>query len=215
VHLWRVCDHAHRAQLHYRGRTEPEPEPEPDQHRADAARVRLACSMDDTTVEVHPRGADDHAMLAALAARLLGRPAVVEHRCPTCGSADHGRPLVEGAFVSLSRAGELVAVAVSLDGPVGIDIETVAGVAASGFDDVAFSADEAGDIRASDSPDLLRTRLWTAKEAILKARGTGLRADPRLVDTHDADLDWFEPEPGYVVTVARLREETPSRSSAR
>jgi 4'-phosphopantetheinyl transferase len=173
--------------------------------------------MDDTTVELHPRGADDHALLAALAGRLLGRPAVVEHLCPNCGATDHGRPLVEGAFVSLSRAGGLVALAVSLDGAVGIDIETVAGVAASGFDDVAFSAPERDEIARAGDPDLHRARLWTAKEAVLKARGTGLRTDPRLVDVRDAgvELETSAPEPGYVVTVARLREATPSRSTAR
>ena len=173
--------------------------------------------MDDATVEVHPRGSDDHALLAALASRLLGRPAVVRHHCANCGATDHGRPLVDGAFVSLARADGLVAIAASLGSPLGVDIETVRRVSASAFDDVAFGPLEAAEIRASSTPDLLRTRLWTAKEAIVKARGTGLRTDPRLVDTRDpgVEVEWFEPEPGYVVSVARLRATTASRSSAR
>lgn len=173
--------------------------------------------MDDATVEVHPRGADDHALLAALASRLLGRPAVVRHECPNCGGTDHGRPLVDGVFVSLARADELLVVAASLGSPVGVDIESVRRVSASAFDDVAFGPGELAELRASASPDLLRTRLWTAKEALLKARGTGLRTDPRLVDTRDpaVELEWFEPRAGYVVSVARLRAATESRSSSR
>ena len=173
--------------------------------------------MQDTTVEVHPRGDDDQALLAALAGRLLGNPVTVTHHCPNCGGTDHGRPLVDGAFVSLSRAGGLVAIAVSLDGPVGVDIESVARVSASGFDDVAFSGTERTRIAAADDPDLQRARLWTSKEAILKARGTGLRVDPRTVDPRDpgVELESSAPHDGYVVTVARLREATPSRSSAR
>ena len=173
--------------------------------------------MDDTTVELHPRGDDDHALLAALAARLLGRPAAVGHRCPNCGGTDHGQPQVDGAFVSLSRAGDRVALAVSLEGPVGIDIETVSRVAASGFDDVAFTERERAEIAGAADADEHRARLWTSKEAVLKARGTGLRTDPRLVDLRDAgvELETSAPEPGYVVTVVRLRAATPSRSSAR
>jgi len=173
--------------------------------------------MDDTTVEVHVRGDDDYALLAALAGRLLGRPARIEHHCQNCGATDHGQPRVDGAFVSLSRAGGLVAVAVSLAGAVGVDIETVARVSASGFDDVAFTDRELAAIRAAENPDELRARFWTTKEAVLKARGTGLRTDPRLVDASEPmeGTETSAPEPGYVLTVARLREAAPSRSSVR
>jgi len=173
--------------------------------------------MDDTTVEVHPHGDDDHALLAALASRLLGRPAAVTQLCSNCGGSDHGQPLVAGAFVSLSRAGDLVAIAASLAGAVGVDIETVERVAASGFDDVAFCAAERDAIAHAHNPDLLRARYWTTKEAVLKARGTGLRSDPRLVDASEP-MDGVEtsaPQPGYVLTVARLRAETTSRSTVR
>ena len=175
--------------------------------------------MDDTTVEVHPRGtpADDHALLAALASRLLGRPAALRHFCEHCGGTDHGQPRVDGAYVSLSRAGGLVAIAASLGGPVGIDIETLDRVATAGFDDVAFGDSEQAAIREAENPDDLRARFWTTKEAVLKARGTGLRSDPRLIDASEPmeGVVSSAPQPGHVVTVARLREETPSRSSAR
>ena len=175
--------------------------------------------MDDTTVEVHPRGtpADDHALLAALASRLLGRPVPVSHYCAHCGGTDHGQPRVDGAFVSLSRAGGLIAIAASLDGPVGVDIESVERVAAAGFDDVAFGAPERDAIARADDPDALRARFWTTKEAVLKARGTGLRGDPRLIDASEpmAGVESSAPRPGYTLTVARLRAGMPSKSSAR
>ncbi|GAB3607482.1 hypothetical protein GCM10027413_28910 [Conyzicola nivalis] len=162
--------------------------------------------MHDVTVEVHPRGDDDHALLAALASRLLGHPVTVDHHCAHCGGTDHGQPRVEGAFVSLARAGALVAVAATTRGPVGVDIETVDGVAASGFDDVAFGDAERDRIAHADEPDLLRATLWTAKEALLKAAGTGLRIDPRRVDVAEAsaEIETFAPRAGYVVTVAVL-----------
>jgi 4'-phosphopantetheinyl transferase len=160
--------------------------------------------MDDVIVEVHPRGDDDRALLAAVAARLVDGP--VRYQCPYCGGTDHGQPRVRGAFVSLARAGDLVAVAATRTGPVGIDIETVDAVAASGFDDVAFTETERRRIALCDEPDLLRATLWTAKEALLKASGTGLRTDPREVDVAEASarIETTQPSPGYVLTVAVL-----------
>ncbi|WP_411699137.1 4'-phosphopantetheinyl transferase family protein [Conyzicola sp.] len=162
--------------------------------------------MDDVIVEVHPRGDDDRALLAAVAARLVDGP--VRYHCPHCGGTDHGQPRVVGAFVSLARAGELVAVAATVRGAIGIDIETVERVAASGFDDVAFTDTERDRIARADDADLLRATLWTAKEALLKATGTGLRTDPRQVEVADAnaDIETFSPRAGYVVTVAVLSE---------
>jgi hypothetical protein len=168
------------------------------------AAVRLAWRMDDVIVEVHPRGDDDRALLAAMTAR-LGYGAV-EYRCAHCGGSDHGQPRVPGGFVSLARAGDLVAFAATVTGPVGIDIETVDRVAASGFDDVAFTETERRRIARADQPDLLRATLWTAKEALLKASGTGLRTAPREVEVAEASarIETTQPRPGYVLTVAVL-----------
>jgi hypothetical protein len=71
----------------------------------------------------------------------------VTRLCPRCGSSAHGRPLVvteEGRspYVSLSYATDLVAVAWSHRGPVGIDIED-AGLPVDGADRQSFSGDEA------------------------------------------------------------------------
>lgn len=125
--------------------------------------------------------ASAHALLRLVLSDLTARAPHehrIDHLCATCGGDDHGRPVLHGAalHVSLSRTRTAVAVAVSADAPVGIDVEQVAAAGFDGFDDVALAAGErAGDAQA-------RARAWSRKEAVLKARGTGLSVDPRTVD---------------------------------
>ncbi|TFB85318.1 4'-phosphopantetheinyl transferase superfamily protein [Cryobacterium algoricola] len=147
----------------------------------------------EVVVLVAPRGqtdAADRALLAATAAEVLGLdPASVRvfRRCPHCGSTEHGVPSLETAapgsaphpavHLSLSRAVDQVAVAVSFAGPVGVDIESVDAVTRSPVADVLLSPRE----RAAASPPngLELAGIWCAKEAILKSTGDGLRVDPR------------------------------------
>lgn len=85
-------------------------------------------------------------LLARTAAAALGVSPVdcaVSRLCTSCGSTEHGRPLVLGdpggrpQLVSLARAGDLVVVAVSTGGPVGVDVERVDALGFSGFGKVA------------------------------------------------------------------------------
>ncbi len=131
-----------------------------------------------------------YGILRAEVARLLGSAAgevVVAHRCPHCGSADHGRPLVvlpdgrRPPHVSIGRTRGLTVVAVSEAGSVGVDVEPVGAASFDGFDDVALHPAE----RAATAGE--RTRSWVRKEALLKATGAGLRTDPREVRV-DADF---------------------------
>ena len=64
--------------------------------------------------------------------------------------------------------------AVTDAGPVGVDVEPAGAADFHGFDDVALHPGERG--APGD-----RTRRWVRKEALLKARGTGLSVDPREV----------------------------------
>lgn len=143
-------------------------------------------------VVVAPRAATaqgDRSLLARIVAEELGCSAEIGRLCARCGGSDHGRPFVVGrddVFVSLSRAEQFVAVAVSRAGPVGVDIESLDRVAAAGFDDVVFGAAERAAIAASPSPHVQRARLWAAKESWLKAVGTGLRTDPSELTIGDA-----------------------------
>ena len=143
-------------------------------------------------VFLRPRGATDAAdrlrMRAAVAevAGAVASSVGLEQRCTRCGGP-HGRVRVVSPAacvpwgVSLSRAGASVAVAVSVLGPVGIDIESIDAVARRDLDDVAFTPGElaALSILPADAAARARTRLWTIKEAVLKLTGDGLNVDPR------------------------------------
>ncbi|MEO7753488.1 MAG: 4'-phosphopantetheinyl transferase superfamily protein [Terracoccus sp.] len=110
--------------------------------------------------------------------------------CDRCGAA-HGRPRVLGqpaVHLSLSRTPDLVAVALSSDAPVGVDVERVSSVGFEGFDLVAAHPSE----RLSGRTDTDRAVSWVRKEAALKALGVGLRIDPETVVT---------PQPGRPLTL--------------
>ncbi|WP_158373726.1 4'-phosphopantetheinyl transferase family protein [Cellulosimicrobium cellulans] len=137
----------------------------------------------------------------------------VRRRCPRCGSAAHGVPIadrVDGGPVphlSLSRGRDVVVVALTDVGPVGVDLEpTSAGVArarpgpehprphvepatpgagwARTGEDLARVVLAPGEPPAAGPHGLLRT--WARTEAVLKAAGTGLAVDPRSLRVSDA-----------------------------
>jgi 4'-phosphopantetheinyl transferase len=143
-------------------------------------------TLDVTAVDEATRDrAADRAALVALAATVLGVDAAtlrLDRRCPHCGGVDHGRPTIADAAVSVSlaRTDGVRALAVSTVGDVGIDVERVSRVRRAPLD--AFTVAECAEIDLAPDPDRRRTELWAAKEAILKAEGTGLRIDPRTVE---------------------------------
>ncbi|WP_255546071.1 4'-phosphopantetheinyl transferase superfamily protein [Glaciihabitans sp. dw_435] len=149
----------------------------------------------DVTVVIHDATGTregDRSLLAATIAGVTGvDPATVqiEQVCADCGG-DHGQPVVLGPtpdgariHVSLSRAVDILVIAVTLAGPVGIDIESSDAIERAGFDDVALDDSERAIIASLGSSDRTQARIsyWTAKEAVLKAAGLGLRIDPRDV----------------------------------
>ena len=86
--------------------------------------------------------------------------------------------------LSLAHAGDRVLVAASPLGPVGVDVEEVAGAAFAGFDDIALAAQERAWLAAPVGPEdaaAYRAAVWVRKESVLKATGDGLARDPRLV----------------------------------
>lgn len=139
--------------------------------------------------------------LATHARSLLGPGVVTSGRlCPTCGSDEHGRPWVrhEGLAVpvSMSRSGPHLVTAVGAPdspGPVGVDVE-VARIAVR--PELVLAPGETGDLAAT----------WVRKEAILKARGTGLTTPmSSVVLAYERWWDLDAPD-GYVAALALMSE---------
>lgn len=108
--------------------------------------------------------------------------------CPACGGVDHGQPYVqigtERLCFSLSRSGDLCALALSA-GPVGIDVESLdRHVDIDAITSVSFSSRETCRLAGLEGRERQTAflRMWTAKEAVTKTTGWGLRADFKDVD---------------------------------
>lgn len=122
-----------------------------------------------------------HGILRLRAAGALSvSPAEVRLRrsCPACGATDHGKPELDVAgapAISLAHAGGLAVVALSADGPVGVDVEDVR-------PDVDWErarrhvfADAEWDATSRDAdPAASRLAAWTRKEAASKVTGHGV-----------------------------------------
>ncbi|WP_051966786.1 4'-phosphopantetheinyl transferase family protein [Kitasatospora mediocidica] len=135
-------------------------------------------------------------LLRTVAAGYLGTgPGHVQvvARCPDCPKP-HGRPTLPGTGleVSISHAGDLVAVAVTAVGPVGIDVEHI-DPELSTADLLPHVLSEVEREASAVDTGFGFHRMWTRKEAVLKATGDGLRvplsglgvsapdAEPRLL----------------------------------
>lgn len=155
-----------------------------------------------------------HIQLRLILARYTGTSAAALIFDP----GPQGKPAVHGQHAlqfSLSHSGEWALLAVCNEQPVGVDIEHMR--ALSDRVDVAelvFTATER--VLAQDDADFFR--LWTAKEAYVKAIGAGLSHNLQQVHvtatTHDSgtvldeasqarwQIRWLRPAPGYVGALA-------------
>ncbi|MDH3666389.1 MAG: 4'-phosphopantetheinyl transferase superfamily protein [Paracoccaceae bacterium] len=88
----------------------------------------------------------------------------------------HGRPQTDGLRFSASHSGAMACLAVTRGDVVGADIERIRPVDTLLFEQRILSPDERQMLQEQPEPDRLNRllTLWTAKEAILKAMGTGL-----------------------------------------
>ncbi len=113
-------------------------------------------------------------LLRVTAARHLGvRPAdvTVDRTCGRCG-AEHGRPQLPGSGLnaSVSHSGDIVAVAITFAGPVGVDVEAVRAIDFTAVAESVCTPAELTDLHVA--ADFYT--FWTRKEAVLKATGEGL-----------------------------------------
>ncbi|WP_460799016.1 4'-phosphopantetheinyl transferase family protein [Nocardioides pacificus] len=161
--------------------------------------------LGDVSLAWHGGGELGDAALAEHVRRALGAGVVRTGRlCPRCGSGDHGRPWARLAErpveVSLSRADGHLVTAISHDGPVGVDVESIADVAEHWDAAMVLAPGEEADT------DLERARVWTRKEAVLKAYGVGLArpmTDLVLADFPGRIADVDAPD-GFVAALALL-----------
>ena len=157
----------------------------------------------------------------------------IDRPCPQC-DRPHGKPRladVPELHFSVSHSAGCVVVAVSRDGPVGVDVEEVESWETADLDDVAVLT-LAPEERAvlSRSPADVRaavfTAYWTRKEAAVKATGAGLTAaldeiavsspstTPRVLRWGDPAagpppvLHVLRPPHGYAAALATARPTT-------
>lgn len=122
-----------------------------------------------------------HGILRRRAAAALDVPAAdlrLRRSCPACGATDHGKPEVDVAgapAISLSHAGRFAVVGLSVDGPIGVDVEDARPAVdwerarRHVFSDAEWDA-------TAHAPDPAAARLaaWSRKEAASKVTGHGV-----------------------------------------
>ncbi|WP_278188793.1 4'-phosphopantetheinyl transferase superfamily protein [Micromonospora sp. R77] len=108
--------------------------------------------------------------------------------------ADDGRTLP----VSVSHVEQVVVVAARLGGPVGVDVEPCRPLPALALARRWYHPDEVGWLgdRPATGRDLDFLRLWTAKEAVGKALGSGLRGQGLRRPVPRPELGPLRPVPG-------------------
>ena len=111
----------------------------------------------------------------------------------------HGKPfLKDGPFFSISHCKDGIAVAVD-DAPIGIDIESIRHVTEDLIERTMNEHEREG------MEDRAFTRLWTRKEAIVKAEGVGIESFEQLQTILDKNREWkvesFEKE-NYIYSIA-------------
>ena len=113
--------------------------------------------------------------------------------CPGCNAVDHGQPgwTIDGEplpiAASLSRSGAWAAAVVDSSRAlptVGIDLEQIGRFGGSELDESVFTPAEQSQLQGVQEAERprLRAALWSRKEAVLKAAGTGFMVDPATVD---------------------------------
>lgn len=115
---------------------------------------------------------------------------------------EHGKPYWEnGPYFSISHCKQGIAVAID-DQPIGIDIE---GIRHADADLIARTMNEPERLRIKELGIREFTRLWTRKEAVVKAQGVGIQSFEQLQHimskSRDLEISTFEKE-NYIYSIA-------------
>ena len=124
---------------------------------------------------------------------------ILEYRNIEWKYNEHGKPYWEdGPYFSISHCKQGIAVAID-DEPVGIDIETIRHA------DAELIARTMNEEERVGMDDRKFTRLWTQKEAIVKAQGVGIQSFEQLQHimskSRDLEISTFEKE-NYIYSIA-------------
>jgi len=107
-----------------------------------------------------------------------------------------------GPYFSISHCKEGIAVAID-DQPIGIDIEAIR-PAKEDLVERVMNEEERLQITGYGLPDRMFTRLWTQKEAVVKAQGVGIRSFEqvqKILDIGDWKVESVEKEK-YIYSIA-------------
>ena len=122
---------------------------------------------------------------------------------------EHGKPALASGELefSVSHSGDLVAIAVAEGRAVGIDVERVRDVEEERVADRLFAPAEAEALRSLPAAERTSEffRLWTRKEAYVKALGTGIATGLSEVGEGWTVVDLPVP-PGYAGALAAAGE---------
>ena len=122
----------------------------------------------------------------ALAYDILCR--LLDEKCPRLEHDDKGAPFLPDhpeLSMSISHCRKAVAVAVSPEGKVGIDVECRRKIGDGLIERVCSEEEKAAVLSATDST-MAFLQLWTRKEAVLKMHGTGIQGFGSMVDALSA-----------------------------
>ena len=126
-------------------------------------------------------------------------PVEVQIRSDEAGRPEVHAPWAEDVEVSIAHA-EGIAVALARAGSApGVDVEPVA-PRGDGFAGIAFAPAEQALVPAGGEREEWLTRLWCAKEAAGKARGTGLGGSPRALTVEEVDGERVRVDGAWVRT---------------
>jgi 4'-phosphopantetheinyl transferase len=184
-----------------------EPLPEP----LEALEALLAPTEQARAARLLPGGRRSRYIVGrALLRRLLGLYTRSDPRRVPLRVERSGKPSLEGGELhfNLSHSGSLAVVALTDEGCVGVDIESLR--ALPGAERIAariLSATDVEAVRAREgearSHEFLRR--WTRMEACVKARGEGVW-EARNADFSQLSVVEFTPAPGYIGAAATERE---------
>ncbi|MFI6006761.1 4'-phosphopantetheinyl transferase family protein [Streptomyces sp. NPDC051366] len=170
-----------------------------------------------------------HVALRVLLGSYLGMaPAqvtLVRENCPCC-DGPHGRPAVAGGALhfSLSHSGDVAYLAFA-GVPVGVDVEGIPSADTMADVLTTLHPTEIAELTALPEPDRREAmgRVWSRKEAYLKATGTGLAlglAEPYVSSAHTPaeipgwTLTDLSAPPGYVAALALRTTDRASTSAS-